>query len=100
MLQHSKLFERFPEARELLHIIRHEIQQAQRPANEIILDDEAVMKMLCISKRKLQYMKSEEQIPYHTLSPNSTRTYYLLSDVLKLLEDNRIESIATNIRIK
>jgi hypothetical protein len=88
------------EIKELLHLIRYEIQQAQRPANEIMLCDEDVMKHLKISKRKLQYLKSGRVIPVHTLEPAGTRTYYLLSDLLDLLKLNRIESVQQTLKFK
>ncbi len=82
-----------PELKEFLHLLRFEIQQNQRPAEEIILDDEDVMLRLKISKRKLQYMKAEGSIPFHRLEPESSRTYYLLSDILEILKKNRVESV-------
>ena len=69
-------------------MINYEIQDAQLPANEMILDDEDVMRQLKISKRKLQYLKADRIIPYHTLDDSSQRTYYLSSDILKLLGEN------------
>ena len=99
MTEKHPIFTRYPDLKEFVGILRHEIQQAQRPATEIILDDEKVMQILRISKRKLQYMKSKRQITFHTpISGN--RTYYLLSDILKWMSDNRVESLLEKIRIK
>ena len=39
------------------------------------------MRILNISKRKLQYLKSSGEISYH-LPEKGNRTYYLLSDIL------------------
>ncbi len=80
--------------------MRYEIQHAQRPPNEVILDDEDVMRILKISKRKLQYLKADRVLPFHTLDPDSPRTYYLLSDILEILSENRIDSLANKSRIK
>ena len=88
----SHILLKHPELKELLYQFRYEVQQAQRPASEVVLDDEDVMNKLKISKRKLQYLISEGIIPYHRL-PGSPRRYYLLKDILDLLEENRIESI-------
>ena len=88
------------ELEKFIHLLRYEIQQAQRPANEVIQDDEDVMRQLKISKRKLQYLKADRVIPYHTLDPSSPRTYYLLSDILEILKENRIESLTNKSRIK
>lgn len=89
-----------PAYQEFLHTLRYEIQQAQRPACETILDDEDAMRTLKFSKRKLQTLKSERIIPYHYLEPDGVRTYYLLSDILQMLKENRIESISNDKRIK
>jgi hypothetical protein len=93
------LFIKYPELKDFFYLFRKELQQAQRPADEIILDDEDVMRMLKISKRKLQYLKADCSIPYHTFD-SSPRTYYLLSDILEQLKENRVESITNNKRIK
>ena len=93
------IFNRYPELKEFVHILKYEVQQAQRPADEIILDDNDVMHLLKISKRKLQYMKAELTIPFHT-PPGGVRTYYLLSDVLAWLKQSRTESISNNLTIK
>jgi hypothetical protein len=81
-----------PEIIALYAALRYEIQQAQRPANEVILDDNAVMDMLKISKRKLQYFKADGILPYHKLT-GSPRTYYFLSDILEILNRNRVSAI-------
>ena len=94
------IFLKHPELKEFFYLIRYEIQQAQRPADEIILDDEDVMRHLKISKRKLQYLKADKIIPIHFFEPGSSRTYYLLSDLLQILKENRIESIINEKRIK
>ena len=94
------IFLKHPELKEFFYLIRYEIQQAQRPADEIILDDEDVMRHLKISKRKLQYLKADKIIPIHFFDPGSPRTYYLLSDLLQILKENRIESIINEKRIK
>jgi len=84
------LLSRHPEFRELIMVFRHEVQKAQRPANEIILIDEEVMRILSISKRTLCYMRERGEIPYHQ-SPQFRRSYYLLSDILNWLKQNRKE---------
>lgn len=94
------IFLKHPELKEFFYLFRHEIQHVQRPADEIILDDEDVMKHLKISKRKLQYLKADNIIPYHFFEPGGPRTYYLLSDILQILKENRIESVSNKKRIK
>ena len=99
-MESHPIFLKYPELRDLIHMIRHEVQQSQRPADEVILDDEDVMRKLKISKRKLQYLKADRILPFHTLDSNSPRTYYFLSDILQLLQENRMESIVDRKRIK
>lgn len=94
------IFLKHPELKEFFYLIRYEIQQAQRPAEEIILGDEDVMRHLKISKRKLQYLKADGYIPFHFFTPDGPRTYYLLSDILQILKENRIESVTCTKRIK
>ena len=96
----SSTFLNHTELKELVHVIRNEIQQAQRPPNEIILDDDDVMRMLKISKRRLQYLKPDRILPYHKFDSSSPRTYYLLSDILEILKSNRIEALSNEIRVK
>lgn len=94
------IFLKHPELKDFFYLIRYEMQQAQRPADEIILDDEDVMRHLKISKRKLQYLKAGGHIPFHFFTPDSPRTYYLLSDIRLILKENRVESITATNRIK
>lgn len=89
----QSLFLKYPELKDLLQVIRQEVERATRPADQVILDDEDVMRMLKISKRKLQYLKSGLQIPFHTPT-GGNRTYYLLSDILDWVKESRTESIA------
>jgi len=58
------LLNRYPDLKELIYIFRYEIQKAQRPANEVILYDQDVMKLLHISKRMRDYLKAGRVIPY------------------------------------
>lgn len=79
------IINRHPELKELVGIIRHEIQQAQRPAEEIVLTDEDVMKILKISKRTLDDFKKNQVLPRHQPIPRS-KCFYLLSDILNWLK--------------
>ena len=77
-------------AKEITELFRAELRQLQRPANEIVLDDTDVQKILKISKRKVQYLKAQGTLTY---SQVGARSYYLLSDVLALIYSNRNECI-------
>jgi hypothetical protein len=91
-MQESFLFNRYPEIKELISLFRYEIQKAQRPAKEVVLNDQNVMKMLKISKRKLDYMKVNREIPYRRPRMHSS-SYFLWEDLLSWLKKARIESV-------
>jgi len=92
------IFRRYPELKDFFIQIRQEIQNVQRPANEVILTDQDVMKMLRVSERKLDYMKARKTIPFSQPIPRSS-CYYLLSDILKWLEKSRSESMDNDLKI-
>lgn len=83
-------------AKEIAELFRSELRQLQRPANEIILDDNDVQKLLKVSKRKLQYLKAQGVLAY---SQVGVRSYYLLSDILALMYTNRNESVENSNRL-
>ena len=95
--KHAILLNRHPELKELVNIIRDEVQRHQRPASETILYDEDMMKLLGISKRKLEYMKADREIPY--IDPPMQRDYFILSDVLAWLNQYRVESVSSERKI-
>jgi hypothetical protein len=72
---------------ELLEDIKDAIVKNQRPANEVILDDKGVMQMLNICKRSLASLRSSGTIVWSKIGG---KIYYKLSDVLEMLERNRI----------
>ena len=93
-MKEHPFIERHPFLKEIICIFRYEVQQAQRPANEIILNDEDVMRLLKISKRKLQYLKADRIIPFSQPLPRSA-SYYFLSDILAWLNKNKVEAIGS-----
>lgn len=95
-MQHDTDFRKNLTAKEISDLFRYELERAKRPANEVVLVDEDVMQTLKICKRQLQYMKSRQMIPHSQLGK---RSYYLLSDVLALLESNRQDAIFTKRKI-
>jgi hypothetical protein len=94
----NDLFRRYPELKAFFMQLRREIQNIQRPANEIVLIDQDVMKMLHMSERKLDGLKAKRKIPFSQPIPRST-CYYLLSDVLKWLEKHRKKSLDDDCKI-
>ena len=97
MNEKHPILNRYPELKELVSIIRDEVQRHQRPANETILYDEDVTKLLGISKRKLEYMKAGLEIPF--INPPMQRDYFILSDILEWLSKYRVENISNQRRI-
>jgi len=77
--------------KEVFQILRTELQRHLRPANETILYDEHLMKILGVSKRKLEYMKSGREIPYY--DPPMQRDYFILSEILQWLSKYRVAPI-------
>lgn len=88
---------KYPELKELVNIIRDEVQRHQRPACETILYDEDMIKLLGVSKRKLEYMKAGREIPY--INPPMQRDYFILADILAWLNQYRVESIYNQRRL-
>jgi predicted DNA-binding transcriptional regulator AlpA len=94
----NPLFRRYPELKELFIMLQQQIQSLQRPANEVVMTDQAVMKMLEISERKLDYMKARKVIPFSQPIKRSS-CYWLLSDILEWLKKSRNESLDNDCRI-
>src|SRR5258706_6469991 len=85
------ILRRYPDLKELVRIIRDEVLRNQRPPEETILQDEDIMKLLGISKRKLEYMKKGREICY--INPPMQRDYFILGDILEWFRKYRVESI-------
>lgn len=92
------LFKKYPELRDLLLMIDYLIGQSSRPASEVILTDQQVMKLLNISERKLDEYKAERKIKYSQERPRA-RCYWRLADILEWLHKNSIEPIDDNLKI-
>ncbi|NOT50224.1 MAG: helix-turn-helix domain-containing protein [Chitinophagaceae bacterium] len=99
MSENHPIFSRYPELKEFIRILRQEVQAIQRPPEQIVMDDNDVMKILKISKRTLQNLRSTGQIPYHCPGCGSKK-FYLLSDILDWLKKSRVESIFESLKIK
>jgi len=88
---------RNPEVVELVKAFRYEIQQAQRPASEVILDDVDLREQLKVSARTLALWRSTNLIKY---SKVNGKIYYKYSDVLELIEKNSIPTSSKPLKIK
>lgn len=70
-------------------LLTEKIMQAEHRNNSIdgeeLLDNQDVLQMLKISSRSLQRYRSEERLPYYTISG---KLYYKLSDVHQFIRDS------------
>ena len=76
------------EVAEILVVIRQELNKSHRPANEIILDDVDLRNLLKVSERTTASMRAKQTITY--IKPG--KIFYLLSDVLKMLEEYKVDA--------
>ena len=77
---------RLPLWEEILGQIKYECTQFQRPADQVILDDADVCRMLKVSRRTTATLRSTGQITYYKCG----KILYKLSDVLEYLEHNKV----------
>ncbi len=75
---------------DILQIVKGEILNRQRPAEEIILDDVDLCRLLKISKRHSANLRAKRLITYYK---SGGRIHYLLSNVLAYLKRHEIKSI-------
>lgn len=87
MKTHEDFF-RHPGWEQITKEIQFHISQAQRPANEIVIDDVDLCTMLKCSKRKTAELRANREITYS----KTGKIYYLYSDVLDYINRNRIEA--------
>ena len=112
--------ERYLELKMLIEELMEKLSKVTTPAEETIMDDIDVQKLLKISKRKLAELRAERAITYRqpkvkpankksgvnervgNLRKGNRRSkiHYLLIDVLEYLERNKVPAIADNIKLK
>jgi hypothetical protein len=97
VLENKDLFRNRPELLELIKVFRYEVQQAQRPASEWIIDDSDLQKLLKVSKRTTANYRAHGLITYSHLGG---KVVYLYSDVLDAINRNKIPAIQEQLRIK
>ena len=86
----ESLFKRFPESQQLFKQVMHELQNMQRPANELLLDDWDLMQILKVCKRSIANYKEQGKITY---SKFGGKSFYLYSDVLEAVMLNQVPAI-------
>ena len=80
-----------PTMDEFLLNIRDIISTSQRPANEVILNNEKLCAFLDISPRQAAYLRARREISYSRVGG---KIYYRLSDVLDLIKRNEVKAIS------
>jgi hypothetical protein len=80
---------------EVSEIFQFELAKAHRPAEELILDDFQLCQKLNVSKRTTASWRATGIIAYHKVGGI---VLYLYSDVLKMLRENRKESIQAKLK--
>lgn len=81
---------------EVVRLVRHEIQEATRPPEEVIFDDVDLRDFLKVSKRTTASWRAEGII---TFSKLGGKIYYRLSDILSLLKQHEIPAVNSNLKI-
>jgi hypothetical protein len=72
-----------PQVQEILREIRSVLQTAQRPPDQVILDEVALCEMLHISKRHAADLRAEGKLRY---AKDGGKLYYKLSWVLEYID--------------
>lgn len=86
-----------PEVAELFKELKNEIQQAKRPAEEVILDDVDLRNYLKVSQRTTATWRQKKLIKHSWIQG---KCYYRLSDVLEAIDRNAVPAIHETIKIK
>jgi hypothetical protein len=92
----QQLINKYPGIEELVQLIRHEVQQAKRPAEEVIYDDVDLRNFLKVSKRTTAHWREKGMITYSKLGG---KIYYKLSDVMLLLKQNEVSAVGQHLKI-
>ncbi len=83
----QEIFRKNPDLVEVLNALYYDLQDLQRPPDQQLIDDVDLQKILKISKRTAASYRSQGVLPYSKLGG---KVYYLYSDVLRAVLDNRI----------
>lgn len=83
---------------EVLKVVHQSLVLSNLAPNQIILDEEAVLSILNISKRKFGYMREEKQISYSQPTPDG-KIYCSFQDILDYFNRGRVKSISSRRRL-
>ncbi len=88
-------FLKHPATVELIKRFEHLVLQAQRPADQIVLDESDFCAFLKISKRHAANLRAKRLVKY---SKTAGKIYYILSDVLDFIKENQVAAITQQSR--
>ena len=111
--------DRWPELKGLVDEIDEKISRVSLPADQVILDDVDVMRILKISKRKLAQLRADRKIKFYPTDDEppskkikllkaqeslkkgnrKSKIYYVLIDVLNYVKRNPVNPISNNFKI-
>jgi hypothetical protein len=95
ILENQNLFKRNPEFLQLVEIFRYEMQHAQRPKEELLLDDVDLQKMLKVSRRTTANYRAQGLLTYYTIGG---KIFYKWGEVLRDLEKNKVPSVSSKLK--
>ena len=81
---------------ELLEKISSILQENQRPASEVILDEPAVLNLLKVCKRSLASFRAEGLLTYYKVKGT---IFYKLSDVLEMVNSHKVDQFIPSKRL-
>lgn len=83
--------------KEIAELLQNALDEVSRPPNEKVLNDAQLCKYLEVSKRTTATWRASGILAYHKVGGI---IFYLLADVLAMLERNRIADIRSKVAIK
>lgn len=94
-MKSSEDFFKSPSAQEFLKELKEQVQNAQRPPEQQILDEAEFCERLKISKRHAANLRFRREITYYKAGG---KLYYKWSDVLSFLEKTKVPAISESKR--
>lgn len=96
IMEHTYLFEKYPELEQVISLIKNQIQDIQKPPDQIVLDDYDLRELLKVSKRTTQNWRDTGMITFS----KPGKIFYKLSSVLEMLEKYEVPAVDKNIKLR
>lgn len=94
-MKSSEDFFKSPSAQEFLNKLNDQFLNAQRPPEQIFLDDPSLCQYLNISKRHAANLRARREITYYKAGG---KLYYKLSDIIAFVEKSKVPAITESKR--